>query len=160
MEPFANWPALLLSLCAVVLGFVGFRATQAKTLKDDLTGVEQRAQAGLKALEEKAALLVKGAADVESKARHDLANLVARETARLEAQLRQQDRDMARKEEMQAVERRVSENLARVEAKLDRLADGLSKMAAFDGNVRALTEKLSWLSDRIEALEVRPKRSE
>lgn len=153
----ANWPGLLLSLIAVMVGIFGFRATQAKALKDDLSGVEQRSIAGLKHLEDKVGLMVKSASDVESKARHDLAGTVSREVARLDVQMRQLDRDAARKEEMHAVERRMTESLSKLEAKIDRLTDGMSKMAAFDGNVRQLTEKLGWLAERIEALEVRPR---
>ncbi|HWL69161.1 MAG TPA: hypothetical protein VNS22_12340 [Geminicoccus sp.] len=160
MDAFSNWPALVIAFASLSVAFLGFRAAQSKSLKDDISGVEQRSEAGLRHLEEKMTLLVQGALEREAKSRHDLANKVQADQARMEMLIRQLDRDAARKEEMHAVERRLGESLAKFEAKLDRLGDGLSKMAAFDGNVRGLSDKMTWLAERIESLEVRAKRAD
>jgi len=161
MEAIAsNWPGLLLAFLSFSVAFLGFRSAQAKTLKDDISGVEQRSEAGLRHLEEKMGLLVKASLETEAKSRHDLANKCATDLARIEMTIRQLDRDAARKEEMHAVERRLGESLAKFEAKLDRLSDGLAKVAAFDGNVRGLSDKMTWLAERIDSLEVRAKRTD
>ena len=129
--------ALLVTAVGVIVALLGYVSTQSKNLREVISS-------GDKAMGESA-----------SKQRHDLANQFHITCSTMRADIETLKREAVRKDEVTAMDNRWSGNFVRLEAKLDRLAEQLSQVAALEVSIRSCSEQLGTVAKRLDAREGR-----
>ena len=91
---------------------------------------------------EKAELLIGKEREANSKARHDLANSIQSAYSTLAVEVKQLQRESVRHDQMKSSEDRMNTQLSKIEAKLDRMSEGLTELAALRMAVTGLVARM------------------
>ena len=134
---FVQMIALFVTVVGVIVALLGYVTTQSKNLREVISS-------GDKAMSE-----------VAAKQRHDLANQFQMSASTMRADIETLKRETVRKDEVTAMDNRWSGNFVRLEAKLDRVAEQLSQVAALEVSIRSCSEQLSSVGKRLDAREGR-----
>jgi hypothetical protein len=93
-----------------------------------------------------------------SKARHDGMNRVATDMLKLEGQIGTLQRETVRREDLQQIETRLTQAIARLDNKMDLVTDKLSGFVALEKQVNLLDARLGRTLSRLEVLPPAPGR--
>lgn len=136
----------LASIASVSLAFLlaiigGFRyiTAQVESIRREITAVEKNAQ-----------LFAEKAAETESKQRHNANNAVQVFIAKIESDIRTLQRETVRQEQMDALENRLSNALAKIEIKVDKLAETAAEIVAIRTQLVTVNNRLERISDRLD----------
>ena len=141
MEPQNYISMASVALAALMALFGGFRYVTAQ-----VEGLRRE----ILSSEEKARLLIDKASESEAKQRHAANNNIATVTAKIESDIRTLQRETVRHEQMNALEQRITVNLAKIEGKVDKLAETAGEIVAIKQQLGQVTGRLDKLLDRIE----------
>ena len=129
--------ALLVTAVGVIIALLGYVSTQSKNLREVISSGD------------------KATSEAASKQRHDLANQFQITASTMRADIETLKREAVRKDEVTAMDNRWSGNFVRLEAKLDRVAEQLSHVAALEVSIRSCSEQLGTVAKRLDAREGR-----
>lgn len=136
----------LASIASVSLAFLlaivgGFRyvTAQVDSLRREIAAVEKNAQ-----------LFAEKAAETESKQRHSANNATQVFIAKIEGDIRTLQRETVRQEQMDALETRLSSALAKIEVKVDKLAETAAEIVAIRTHLVSVNSRLERISDRLD----------
>lgn len=129
--------ALLVTVVGVIVALLGYVSTQSKNLREVISSGD------------------KATAEAAAKQRHDLANQFHMTAVTMRADIETLKRESVRKDEVTAMDNRWASNFVRLEAKLDRVAEQLSQMAALEVSIRSCSDQLGSVAKRLDAREGR-----
>lgn len=89
---------------------------------------------------------------MNSKARHDGNNRITTDMLKLEANLSTLQREAVRREDLQAIEARLAQAIARLDGKMDLVTDKLANFAALERQVQSMDQRLGHAIRRLELI--------
>ncbi|MGI4950409.1 MAG: hypothetical protein ACRYGM_01255 [Janthinobacterium lividum] len=128
---------LVVTAIGVVVALLGYVSNQSKNLRDVISSGD------------------KATSDGANRQRHDLENRFQMTWGMMRADIETLKREAVRKDEVAAMDNRWSGNFVRLEAKLDRVAEQLSQVAALEVSIRACSAQLGSVAKRLDAREGR-----
>lgn len=128
-----------LGLLLAILGGFRYVTAQVESLRREITAVEKQAQ-----------LYADKIGEAESRQRHSANNTSQILIAKLENEVRTLSREAVRQEQMDALEQRLSSALAKIEVKVDRLAETSSEIVAIKAVLTTVNARLERISDRLD----------
>ncbi len=141
MEPQNYISMASVALAALMALFGGFRyvTAQVEGLRREIVSAE-----------EKARLLIDKAQESEAKQRHASNNNIATLMAKMEGDIRTLQRETVRHEQMNSLEARMQASLAKIEAKVDKLAETAGEIVAIKQQLGQVNHRLERLLERME----------
>lgn len=89
-------------------------------------------------------------AALASKSRHDVANFIQVQLTKLDGEIERLKRETVRREDMQAIEGRLTTAMAKMESKVDTLGERLGAFSMLEKQVQQLDRRLDALLSRLE----------
>lgn len=100
---------------------------------------------------------VEKTAAVEGKARHDLANNIQIQLAKFENELERLKRETVRREDMAAIENRLTAAFTKIETKVDTISERLQALPSLEGRITGVDSRLDAVIRRLDGKELSPR---
>lgn len=139
--------SVALAMLLALLGAFRYVTAMAESLRREIAAAKEEAR-----------LIAEKGDEAEARQRHSMANNMQTITTKMEGEVRALARESVRQEQLNALEGRIGQALAKIEGKLDRVAESNAEVGAIKVTLSALVVQVERLDKKLDDVHLMPRR--